>query len=291
MGYNITMNFLTLSLAIVFSQTPAPLRIVDADKKEISLPEWKLTFGSRQLPWLKGDASTYLEFREDKSTQFLDGILTLIPTNAVKSIAFNPEKKILEATVAQPGDRELILTGPTQFLAINRYTFEADRDLGNLGLATVKYQLGGIPHGLLSVQFTKAAAVEKMPGGQPATIVAMDKEKSKHALVDPAPLYLVGKEQKLMPSLFTKTGAAIDWKQVRKMTMLPPMDKKSPPNQLEITLVDGMTTKLNFNDTPKVEGQIVKFLGLAGRVPAGYRIFPPYAIAEIQVLPNESEKK
>ena len=64
-----------------------PLTIVDGGGKELKIKGWKIVGGTRKLGWLAdGDKPTAPEafiFRDDNSTNYKNGILTLIPIGSL----------------------------------------------------------------------------------------------------------------------------------------------------------------------------------------------------------------
>src|SRR5262245_51141094 len=63
-----------------------PITIIDTAGKEQKLKSWKYTSGTRRLTWLadkkekgKNAGPEALEFREDDSTTYAEGVLTLVP--------------------------------------------------------------------------------------------------------------------------------------------------------------------------------------------------------------------
>src|SRR5207248_625348 len=93
------------------------------------------------------------------------------------------------AVALKTGDKEETLTGTTKFIGINKITIEANAILEGLGAASVKFQ-GGVDKdmGLRSITFPPAKAAPEVKGDA-WSIVAADKEKTKHVAYDLQPLY------------------------------------------------------------------------------------------------------
>src|SRR5262249_6309223 len=137
------------------------LVVIDAAGKEQKLKAWKFVAGTRPLSWLgatpardgddkepdKNDkpkrpaGPEALEFREENSTTFRNGILTFVPLDRLRAIDYDGEKETVRAHVAagEKGDAEEVLTGTTRYAEINKLTIEADVDKGDLGVAEVKF--------------------------------------------------------------------------------------------------------------------------------------------------------
>ena len=138
-------------------------------KAEVKLVDWRFLVGTRRFALLNDPVPApktkmptgpeYLEFREDKSTTFQHGILTLVPIACLRKIDYDREKKTVAVTVVKAGDKEETLTGTTKFIGINKITIEADAILEGLGAATVKFQ-GGVDKdmGLRSITFPSPKA-------------------------------------------------------------------------------------------------------------------------------------
>jgi hypothetical protein len=259
-----------------------------AGGQQVKLADWRLTLGTRRVAMLNdlaADAKVtvgpeYLEFREEKSTTFKNGILTLIPLTSIRKIDYDREKKTVSAVVLKDSGEEVTLSGMTKFTA-NKITIEAEAILEGLGQATVKFQ-GGVDKGLQSVAFPAPKATEKMKGA-PGVIIADDKEKTKHIVYDLQPLYLVDGHYRVLPYVMFKKTVKVDMDKLAGLRFLPPEDKKKPANNYEVTLRDGAKHILSL--LISIEGDKKKastFVGLIGRVPVGYRVFHLDSILEYQ---------
>src|SRR5271157_1719659 len=105
-----------------------------------------------------------LEFRDEHSTNFVDGILTLIPLKNIRSIDYDNDKQTVTVKVisAEKGAADEILTGATKFRGINKLTIEAEVDKGDMGIAELKFQ-GGVPKGIHALSFPVPRAPAAMP--------------------------------------------------------------------------------------------------------------------------------
>jgi hypothetical protein len=275
------------------------LVVPPAGGKEVKLADWRFILGTRHFS-LSGDAPVkpktktpagpeYLEFREDKSTTYQNGILTLVPLTSIRKIDYDRDKKTVAVVVVKAGDKDETLTGTTKFVGINKITLEADAVLDGLGAATVKFQ-GGVDKGLHSITFPapKPAAEVK---GIASVIVAADKEKTKHTAHDPQPLYLIDGNYRVLPYLMFKKTVKLDMDKIAALQFVPSQDKKKISYDFEVTLKDGakhtltLLTKIDLD-----EKKSATFEGLVGRVPVGYKLFPAHTIQEFQAAMDDEKK-
>src|SRR5262245_24612554 len=81
---------------------PGTLTVVDNAGKEQKLKTWRFTVGTRQLGWLapnkgegaKAQSPDALAFREEDSTKFVDGVLTLVPLDRVRAIDYDDKEGV-----------------------------------------------------------------------------------------------------------------------------------------------------------------------------------------------------
>jgi hypothetical protein len=300
----------TLVLVLILSRFSGPTQAGDkkdikdshlmvvppAGGKEVKLVDWRFTLGTRRLD-LDGAAPAksktkkptgpeYLEFREDKSTTFQDGILTLVPMTSLRKLDYDNDKKTVTAVVVKAGDKEETLSGTTKFNRINKIVLEADAVLEGLGNAVVKFN-GGTTDGLRSIRFPQPQAAGEAKGTV-ASIVAADKERTKHAALDLQPLYLVDGTYRLLPYVMFKKTVKIDMDKIASLRFIPSEDKKKISYDYEVTLRDGVKhtlTMLTKIDLEKAKSAV--FEGFIGRVSVGYKLFPPHTIQELRVATGE----
>ena len=111
-----------------------PLVVVNPEGKEVKFSRWNLSLGTRRLPWLgEGKAKTktapeFLEFREEKSTTYKDGVLTLVPLASVKKLDYDNAKQTVTLTVARADGKDEVLAGTTKFVGINKLVLEGDAE-------------------------------------------------------------------------------------------------------------------------------------------------------------------
>ncbi len=270
-----------------------PLVVVDPEGKEVKFARWSLAAGTRPLGWLAEgkakNAPQFIEFRDEKSTTYKDGILTLVPVASVKKLDYDNVKQTVTLVVAVADGKDETLTGTTKFVGINKLVLEGDADLGDLGAATVKFKGGDAKAGIQGARFPRAKPVDAVTGDV-TTILADDKEKSKHAVAGLSPLYLVDGSYVLQPHLMFKKTVKIDFAKIARLRHVPSEDKKATSYDFEVELSDG--AKHNLTLLTKAEGEKKgkagpALVGLVGRVPAGYKLFPPHTIAELRA----AEKK
>jgi hypothetical protein len=262
------------------------LTLINAAGREEKLLSWQFTAGTRKLSWLGGAPA--LEFRGDGSTNYVDGILTLIPLASVKAITYDTDKKSVSVTALAAGPKEETLLGSTKFAATNHVTIEGEADLGTLGSAAVKVTGGG-PMGLRGLRFPAPRPAPEVKG-RPAVIVADDKEKTPHSAAGLVPIYLVGTAYRTLPELRFKKTVKIDLDQIARLRRLPPTEKKQTTLEFEVTLTDGaqhnltLLTRIELDD-----GKSAQLVGLVGQVPVGYKVFPPHTIGELRFEMGKKE--
>lgn len=265
--------------------SPGILTVIDGTGKDIQLKNWRFTNGTRQHN-LTGNSKTggeFLEFREDKSTVYQNGILTMVPLTSIRSIDYDAAKKAVTVTLLGPNGKDLVLTGTTKYIGINKIQVQGAADLGDLGIGTVKFQ-GGDPKNpkhIRGLRFPSAKA-NPSPTGKPATILARDKEKTLHPVSELIPLYQAkGNINRTIPTLWFKATVKIELEKIRSLRHAPPENKKQTANDFEVILRDGKQHHLILLDKINLEdGKPAQLLGLLGRVPAGYKLFPAHTIAE-----------
>ena len=259
----------------------------------LALKDAHFTAGTRRLAWLvepdkvpktKNPGPEYLEFREEKSTTFKDGIVTLVPVAGVLRVEYDHEKKLVRALVKQADGKDNMLVGSTKFVGINKFTLEGVAAKTDLGVAgALQFQ-----DGIMKVPFRgfaqQGAKPVDAPTGRAAVIIAQDKEKTEHKVQDLTPLYRVGMGQRLAPVLMFQKVGQIDVTKLAVLRQVPSPDKKQTiSHDYEVTQVGGDKQKLTLLEkTQLTDNQPAVLLGLVGRVPAGFKLFPPHTIAEVR---------
>jgi hypothetical protein len=274
-----------------------PLVVVDNGGKEHKLKTWKFTQGTRRLGWLvpaekeadpkdKPDPKAKapagpeaLEFREEKSTNRVQGILTLVPLERLRALEYDNMKETVQLTAATGPKAEdtTTLAGLTSFQGINKLVIEAEVDKGDLGVAEVKF-LGGVPKGVTALKFPPAK-VEALPEGRPATVTTKPDSKGKttHKVGDLQPLYRVGGGETLSPFVFFKKTLKIDVAKISKISV----SDAGNDSAWALTLKDGGEESLTLLTTAMLDGKPAALEGFVGRVPAGYKLFPVAVIEEV----------
>jgi hypothetical protein len=285
--------FVTFTLALAGRTAPAgdkksdaALIVLDATGKEVKLKGWQLTSGVRRLPVDGSKGPEYLEFREEHSTTYENGILTLLPITSVRKLDYNHDKKTVTAVVATAGDKDATLSGTTKYLNFNRLTIEGDADLGELGFASVKFQVGNPKGGVTGVRFPN---VQPTPDAKPPTavIIGEDKEKPRHEVSDLTAMYRQADGSvRLTPQVFFKKTVKIDLSKLAALRHIESEDKKVTSYDFEVTLASGDKHTLTML-TKDVDGKGVTLVGLLGRVPVGYKLFPAHTIAELRMEPEK----
>jgi hypothetical protein len=267
-------------------------------EKEVPLVDWRFVQGTRQFSLGDDDkidpktkkriAPEYLDFREEKSTTYKNGIFTLIPLASIRKITYDRDKKTVAVAVMTDAAEDVVVNGLTKFQNTNKLTIEAEEILEGFGAATKKY-LGGIDKGLQSITFPSPKAVEK-PKGNVGTVTADDKEKSKHPAHDVQALYLSEGAYRTAPFLMFKKTVKIDLDKIASVRFMAAESKKQASSDYEVTLKDGNKHTLSLLTTVESDkGKSMTLVGLVGRVPAGYKLFSLDAIYEYRT--GEEEKK
>lgn len=277
---------------------PKLLVLPNNAEKEVPLVDWRFVQGTR--PFSLGEeekidpktkkriAPEYLDFREEKSTTYKNGIFTLIPLASIKKITYYRDKKTVAVAVLTDAPEEVVVHGLTKFQNTNKITIEAEEVIEGLGAATKKYQ-GGIDKGLQHITFPEPKALEK-PKGTAGTVTADDKEKSKHPAFDVQPLYVSDGAYRTAPFLMFKKTVKVDMDKIASVRFVPSESKKQASSDYEVTLKDGNKHTLSLLTTVEGEkGKSMSLVGLVGRVPVGYKLFSLDALYEYRA--GEEEKK
>jgi hypothetical protein len=297
---------------------PGTLVILDRAGKEQKLKTWKFANGTRRLSWLapvmpakdkddkdgkakdrpkppasKNDKSAAgleaLEFREEHSTQFKDGVLTLVPLDRIRSLDYDEKAGVsLRVAASDKADDDVILKGLTKYVGINKLTIEAEVDKGDLGVAEIKY-LGGVPKGIRGIRFPPPKVPAAAQAGRPAFVTIADSDdKTAHKVADLRPLYKLRDDvERIAPTLFFKKTLKIDIAKVQKLRVV----ENSDGAEFTVTLKDGAEETLTLLRDVMLDGKPARLEGLMGRVPAGYKLFPLHAVTEIQFDEMKEESK
>jgi hypothetical protein len=282
---------------------PGTLVILDASGKEQKLKAWKFAGGTRRLGWLaperpagkaaganKGPEEEpaapatpagpeALEFRAETDIQFVEGVLTLIPLDRLRSLDYDNEMDTVTVRVAAGPGPDETLTGSTKYRKINKLVLEAEVDKGDLGVAEVRY-FGGVPRGIRGIRFHAPRPPAAPPAGRPAVVTSADgKNKTTHKVRDLLPLYrFADGGEKLLPTLMFRKTLQIDVARVKKITAA---ESDRDDASWQVQLKGGSEETLTLLTGIEAEGRKATLQGLVGQVPAGYKLFPVAAIAEI----------
>jgi hypothetical protein len=294
---------------------PGTLVVLDTAGKEQKLKAWKFTAGTRRLGWLapaagkapaekseegkqapRGKAPPAgpeaLELRAEMKIEYVEGVLTLVPLDRLRSLDYDNDKETVTARVA--GSDE-VLTGSTKYRRINKLVIEAEVDRGEQGVAEIKF-LGGLPRGIRGVRFPPPKAPAAVPAGRPAVVVSADGDaRTTHKVADLLPLYqLADGSERLLPTLMFRKTLKVD---VAKIAKIVTAGNENDPSW-QVTMKAGGDETLTLLHKIPLEGGQASLVGLVGRVPAGYKLFPVAAVAEItfdateaKPAPKEKDKK
>jgi hypothetical protein len=282
------------------------LVVLDAADREHKVTGWSLTAGTRPLSWLapaakdgddkgkakgKRAAPMALVIREELKIHFLAGVVTLVPLDRVRSISFDKEKETMTvraATSAKP-EEDVVLTGTTAYRGINKLTIRAEVDMGKEGVAEVTFQ-GGVPKGIKAVRFPEPK-VEPGKPGRPAVVTTLDQDvKKTHKVNDLQALYLFRSgQEKLEPTLMFRKTLKLDLSKLKKITA---SSEEGEDVVWQVVRKDGGDTTLTLLTNAPLDGQTATLVGLVGKVPAGYVLFPARRIHSIEFdTTGEAKKK
>lgn len=297
---------LVVALAAAGDKPPdAPLTVIDVTGKEIKLKSWTFTEGTRRLGWLAGpdDAEDdtpkgkpkkgkraprvvsagpeALVLRDAGKFNFAEGVLAFVPLTQVRSIDYENEKRsvTVKAAVSAKAEDDAELSGSTQYKLLNKVTLEADVDKGALGVASVTYQGGVSRGGIRGLRFG-SPKVEPIKGGRAAVVETADKElKRTYKVTDLQPLYrLADGHEVLSPTLLFKKTLRLD---VAKVAMIAASESEGDDTVWTVTPKDGEAGALTLLTAGEISGQNAVLIGLVGRVPYGYRLFPARRIVSV----------
>jgi hypothetical protein len=305
---------LTLAGLAQDSSKPAEsgtMLLVDSAGKEQKIKAWKFTAGVRRLSWLaagdKNDETPEKEkvgdkkkttrkppaglagvgpealvMRDELKFHFLAGVTTFVPLESIRSIRFDHDKDTMTVCVATgPKEEEdVILKGTTAYKGINKVRLTAEVDKGDAGIAELTYQ-GGVPGGNIKEIRFPVPKVQPEKPGRPAVVTALDKDtKKSHKVADLLPLYLMpsGREKTLLTLMFRKT-LKLDIGKVKKIVA---GTTDSDDIVWQVMQKEGEEASLTLLESLPVEGGMAKLLGLVGRVPVGWKLFPLRRISTIQ---------
>jgi hypothetical protein len=296
------LGLAALALAYPPDEKPAGSKgaavLVDARGKEHKIAAYRITAGTRRLGWLapakKGakeqSAPEAFVVRDDNAINFLEGVVTLVPLTQLRSVRFDAEKGTMTSVVAVgPKDEEVSLTGTSKYKGINKITLEAEVDKGDAGVATLTYQGGVTKGGIRSVTFP-APKVEAAKPGRPAVVVSVDDDvKKTHPVSDLMALYrLPDGGERLLPTILFKKTLKMDLAKVRSIAV---SSDKDADAVWQVVQKDGEEASLTPVGTLPIDGQTGTLVGLVGKVPAGYKLFPLRRIYSIAFDTSDAPKE
>ncbi len=301
--------FCTVPAADSPKETPrnGVLVIIDAAGKEQKVKAWKFSVGTRHLTWLAPESKEKpapepkdkapagkapvakpraavgpesLEFRDEHSTTFVDGILTLIPLERIRSIDYEDGIQTVTLKFVGADGKDEVLKGTTKYKGINKITIDAEVDKGDMGIAEVKF-MGGSAKGIRSVTFPAPKAPPASQAGRPASLVINDKQKVTQKAEDLQALYrLADGTERLTGTLMFKKTLKVDLAKVKKLHAIP--NAKSDEAEWQVTFKDGEESTLSLLKTvPLDDNKTMVLEGFLGRVPAGYKLFPAHTVTDI----------
>jgi hypothetical protein len=310
----------SLALAVADDDTPKPaepgtLVIIDSTGKELKVKAGKFTAGVRRLSWLAGDSPADTKDKDDPDKKgrpravasgpealivheelkavYKPGVETLVPIERIRSIAFDRDKETMtvRAATSARAEEDAILVGTTAYKRINAIAVEADVDKGDAGIASLTFLSTG-PRAIKGLRFPAPKVAAEKPG-RPAVVTALNgKAKRTHKVSDLTPLYATRASGRLKSSallLFRKT-LRLDVSKIKSLAST----EDGNDTVWQVVQKDGDDSTLTLLENGTIDNQKVTLVGLVGKVPAGYKLFPTIAISAIQFdssdEPKEKEK-
>jgi hypothetical protein len=228
-----------------------------------------------------------LEFRDEDSTTFVEGILTLVPLEYLRSVSFDDEKQTATIKVATDvADGSDSYTGSTKYTEINKFTIAAEVDKGDLGIAEFKF-LGGVTKGMKEMRFPSPKVAPDVKG-RPASVTVADKGKKVQKVFDLQPLYRTADGERLAPTLFFKKTLKIDVAKVKKLTS---PGEGGNGEEWTVSMKDGQEETLTLLKVVTLDGKEAQFVGFVGKVRGGYKLFPAHTVADVQFDEMKDEEK
>jgi hypothetical protein len=253
------------------------LVVVDGNGKENKLKPWKFTQGTRRLAWLSkdkpADAPEALEFRDDNSTSFAEGVVTLIPVNRLREMAYDYKGEQIKLTVAGPkADDKTTLVGETGFQGtVNKFTVASGE---------VKHE-GGVDKGFNSLKFPALKFDAPPMTGRHATLTTIRSKKgfTEHKITDFRPLWRFADGSEILGThVITKDYKA-------DLAKLIKIERSGGENDAVVWIftakgADDETEPLL--GTATIDGKEATLVGFVGQTPMGYKLFPPRIIKLVE---------
>jgi hypothetical protein len=163
-------------------------------------------------------------------------------------------------------------------------------DKGALGIAEVKFLGGGGEKPIRAIRFPSPKPPASTPAGRPAYVVVIAEDKKNvQKVFDLQPLYQFPDGERLVPTLMFKKTLKLD---VAKIQKLVSVEGRVPEGkEMDVTLKDGNSDTLTLLKNVSVDDKQATLIGLIGRVPAGYKLFPVHTCTEIHFDELKDEKK
>jgi hypothetical protein len=220
-----------------------------------------------------------LEFREEESTPFVEGVMTYLLLDRLRSIEYDNDQKTVTARIATGPKAEDsdVLAGTTRFERVNKLSIEAEVDKGELGIAAIRY-LGGRANGIRALRFPNPKP-DKVPAGRLAQVTTAGKMSSTHKITDLQALYrFKNGTERLTPLLMFKKTLKLEIPKIQKITAASGDDESGT---WQVQLKSGSEETLTLLRVIALDGQDAQLEGLLGRVPGGFKLFPVLTIGEI----------
>lgn len=269
----------------------APLTLTDVNDKKHKVTEWTWKSGTRRLSWLAEDegkpkdkpkkgkqavgpeAFVLREVSSQPKNVYVNGVLTLIPLDRLRSLSIDVDKKMLsvKAATGEKENEEVSLEGSIKFEGgINRFSFEADVDQGDAGIASFKFD-GGSKGNIKSVVFP-AEKVDVIKGTRNAVVQTSDTDgKKTHKVSDLMPLYVTGNREKTHHLLMFRKTLKLD---VNKIESITDSGEDSDDVVWRVKQKGSDETTLTLLVKTTIDDQAAQLVGFVGKTPIGYKLFP-----------------
>ena len=263
--------------------------VTDVDGKEHKLTGVKLTTGTRHLSWLANPKGTTaaeklgplaIEVREQHSTTYAKGIITLVPTTSLESAKYDYEKQIVSLTVK---GLKAPLTGTLQYKGINVLGIS-----GSVDGKAESFTAGVLNKGAVkTVAFEGAVSVPPVPKevaekGWSVKIVQPTAENPTLIVRNMKALYqFPGGVEQLIDGIPVRKGQPVPFDKNLKRFELLANDMNTNIAAAEVEVGDGPEKVIAIPLTTEQDKKTGTLVGFLAEVDAGYKLFPLHTVKTI----------
>jgi hypothetical protein len=270
--------------------TPQPatanrLTVVDGSGATFEVPSYQFVAGTQQHPWLTGEvdgaAPHLLVFRENDSTTFAEGVLTLVPVASIRAIEYDYEAKraTLRVAISERVEEDVVLEGSAGvYVGFNALTIAFERDKGEFGVAEVKLE-GGVAGGLRALRFSAPQPLAPAVGGLQGRVEVVSKEPLEpRVLQGLVAVYRAGNDTLSGDTLFFRTSLRVPLTRLSRMVAAGNRGK-----DWRLALPGEPEANYTLLEPARLGEREVQLRGFAGRVRAGWRVFPLHTMAAVTI--------